>query len=104
MRHNNEDELVEIADDDGRDELVAEITALYEKNIINPTPSSVELEKALRIYLETADSLLDARNETEEEVLEQKLDELELIIPELRVAIEAGFVDGFIIPGNDTIH
>jgi hypothetical protein len=104
MRHNNEDELVEIADDEGRDELVAEITALYEKNAISPTPSSVELEKALRIYLETADSLLDARNETEEEVLEEKLDALELIIPELRVAIEAGFVDGFILPGNDTIH
>jgi hypothetical protein len=104
MRHNNEDELVEIADDDGRDELVAEITALYEKNIINPTPASIELEKALRIYLETADSLLDARNETEEEALEEKLDELELIIPNLRVAIEAGFVDGFILPGNDTVH
>lgn len=86
MRHNNDDELVEIADDDGRDELVAEITALYENNAISPTPVSVELEKVLRIYLETADSLLDAQNEFEGAMIEEKLDELELIIAELRAA------------------
>jgi hypothetical protein len=116
MRHNNDDELVEIADDDGRDELVAEITALYENNAINPTPVSLELEKVLRIYLETADSLLDAQNEFEGAMIEEKLDELELIIAELRAAyaIEQGSVnnadvetetmDVFILPENGTVQ
>ncbi len=115
MRHNNEDELVEIADDEGRDELVAEITALYEGNALHPTLASIELEKVLRIYLETADTLLDARNEIEAEVIEEKLDELELLVAQLRAAVEeeehaqisaahAESIDVFVLPGNDTIQ
>lgn len=78
------DAFEEVADDDGRDELVAEITLLYEKNLRNPTEVSVELEKVLRAYLETADSLLDAHSDADEQEIDEVLDELDDIIASLR--------------------
>lgn len=86
MRHNNDDELVEISDDEGRDELVAEITALYEKNQVNPTEVSLALEKVLRTYLETADSLLDAESDADEQEIDSALDELDGLVATLRTA------------------
>jgi hypothetical protein len=78
------DEFEEVADEDGRDELVAEITQLYEKNLRNPTEVSVELERVLRVYLETADSLLDAHSDADEQEIDEILDQLDDIIASLR--------------------
>jgi hypothetical protein len=80
------DEFEEIADDEGRDELVTEITLLYEQNLLNPSIIGMELEKILRTYLETADGLLDAQSEIEAQMMEDKLDELDGLVAALRVA------------------
>lgn len=77
---------MEIADDEGRDELVAEITLLYENNLHTPTEVSLALEKVLRTYLETADSLLDAESDADEQEIDAILDELDGLVASLRSA------------------
>lgn len=82
----SKDEFEEIADDEGRDELVAEITRLYEKNLVAPTEVGIELENVLRVYLETADSLLDEHSDAEEQEIDEALDVLDNQIATLRAA------------------
>ncbi len=115
MRRDNDefnDLEMDEADIEAREALVAEITTLYQKNLRTPTLKGVDLEKQLRAYLATADKLAKAKDQEEEDLIYEELDELDALIGQLRGltaaeqgnAAEDGQMDNFTVPGIDVVQ